>query len=114
MPAIIVMHNHPSGESSPSEADIKVTRDLIRGGQLLKIDVVDHVVIGNGKSLRLTPGIGLLARIKNAKFLRLCRGGDFFEARFCARAMILAKSTPRAEVIRSSVSKLGLCTSCST
>jgi len=35
-----------SGESTPSEADIKVTRDLIRGGQLLKIDVVDHVVIG--------------------------------------------------------------------
>ena len=46
--AIIVMHNHPSGESSPSQADIQVTRDLIRASQLLKIDVVDHVVIGNG------------------------------------------------------------------
>jgi DNA repair protein RadC len=46
--AIIVMHNHPSGQSEPSQADIQVTRDLIRGGQLLKIDVVDHVVIGNG------------------------------------------------------------------
>jgi len=45
---IIVMHNHPSGESSPSQADIQVTRDLVRGGQLLKIDVVDHIVIGNG------------------------------------------------------------------
>jgi DNA repair protein RadC len=44
--SIIFMHNHPSGESQPSEADIKITRDLIRGGQLLKIDVVDHVVIG--------------------------------------------------------------------
>jgi DNA repair protein RadC len=44
--SIIIMHNHPSGESQPSEADIKITRDLIRGGQLLKIDVVDHVVIG--------------------------------------------------------------------
>ena len=43
---ILVMHNHPSGESSPSEADIKVTRDLIRAGQLLKIEVIDHVVIG--------------------------------------------------------------------
>ena len=43
--AIIVMHNHPSGESTPSEADIKITRDLLRAGQLLKIDVVDHVVI---------------------------------------------------------------------
>jgi DNA repair protein RadC len=45
--AIVLMHNHPSGDSSPSEADIKVTRDLIRAGQLLKIEVLDHVVIGN-------------------------------------------------------------------
>jgi DNA repair protein RadC len=45
--AIVVMHNHPSGEATPSEADIKVTRDLIRAGQLLKIEVLDHVVMGN-------------------------------------------------------------------
>ncbi|HXF10335.1 MAG TPA: JAB domain-containing protein, partial [Desulfuromonadaceae bacterium] len=44
--AIVVAHNHPSGDPSPSEADIKVTRDLIRAGQLLKIDVLDHVIIG--------------------------------------------------------------------
>lgn len=52
--AIIVMHNHPSGEADPSEADIKVTRDLIRAGQLLKIEVLDHVIVGNGqhRSLR--------------------------------------------------------------
>jgi hypothetical protein len=51
--AIALMHNHPSGESSPSEADIKVTRDLIRAGQLLKIDVVDHVVMGNANHTSL-------------------------------------------------------------
>jgi DNA repair protein RadC len=51
--SIIIMHNHPSGESQPSEADIKITRDLIRGGQLLKIDVVDHVVIGNSNQTSL-------------------------------------------------------------
>jgi DNA repair protein RadC len=45
--AIILMHNHPSNETIPSEADIKVTRDLIRGGQILKIEVLDHLVIGN-------------------------------------------------------------------
>ena len=44
--AIIIAHNHPSGDPTPSEADIKVTRDLIRAGQLLKIDVLDHVIIG--------------------------------------------------------------------
>ncbi len=45
--AIVLTHNHPSGDSGPSEADIKVTRDLIRAGQILKIEVLDHVVIGN-------------------------------------------------------------------
>lgn len=45
--AVLLMHNHPSGDPTPSEADIKVTRDLIRAGQLLKIDVLDHVIIGN-------------------------------------------------------------------
>lgn len=44
--AIVVAHTHPSGDASPSEADIRVTRDLIRGGQLLKIEVLDHVIIG--------------------------------------------------------------------
>ena len=44
--AIVLMHNHPSGDPTPSEADIRVTRDLIRAGQLLKIEVLDHVVIG--------------------------------------------------------------------
>jgi DNA repair protein RadC len=48
------VHNHPSGDPTPSEADIRVTRDLIRAGQLLKIDVLDHVILGrraaaNGK-----------------------------------------------------------------
>lgn len=44
--AIVLVHNHPSGDPTPSEADIKVTRDLIRAGQLLKIDVLDHVILG--------------------------------------------------------------------
>lgn len=45
----ILVHNHPSGDPSPSEADIKVTRDLIRAGQLLKIELVDHVIIGQNQ-----------------------------------------------------------------
>jgi len=46
--SIILGHNHPSGDPTPSEADVKVTRDLIRAGQLLKIEVLDHLVIGRG------------------------------------------------------------------
>lgn len=45
--AIVLMHNHPSGDSTPSEADIKVTRDMIRAGQLMKIEVLDHVIMGH-------------------------------------------------------------------
>jgi len=45
--AVVLMHNHPSGEPVPSEADIKVTRDLVRAGQLLKVEVLDHVIVGN-------------------------------------------------------------------
>jgi DNA repair protein RadC len=44
--AVVLAHNHPSGDPTPSEADIKVTRDLIRAGQLLKIEVLDHVILG--------------------------------------------------------------------
>ena len=44
--AVLVMHNHPGGDPSPSEADIRTTRDLIRAGQLLKIEVLDHVIMG--------------------------------------------------------------------
>jgi DNA repair protein RadC len=44
--ALICTHNHPSMDSSPSEADIRVTRDLVRAGQLLKIEILDHVIVG--------------------------------------------------------------------
>jgi DNA repair protein RadC len=44
--SLVLAHNHPSGDPTPSDADIKVTRDLIRAGQLLRIDVVDHVIMG--------------------------------------------------------------------
>jgi DNA repair protein RadC len=45
--AIVLAHNHPSGDPTPSEADIKITRDLVRAGQLLKIEVLDHVILGD-------------------------------------------------------------------
>ena len=50
--AVVLVHNHPSGDPTPSEADIKVTRDLIRAGQLLKIEVLDHVIIGRATKER--------------------------------------------------------------
>lgn len=50
--AIVLAHNHPSGDPTPSESDIKVTRDLIRAGQLLKIEVLDHVIVGRATQER--------------------------------------------------------------
>lgn len=51
--AIVLMHNHPSGESTPSEADIRVTREIMRAGQIIKIELLDHVVVGRGNQTSL-------------------------------------------------------------
>ena len=47
-PAIIVVHNHPSGDPTPSPEDVAVTRDLAAAGKLLGIELLDHLIIGNG------------------------------------------------------------------
>ncbi len=44
--SVALVHNHPSGDPTPSPADIRVTIDLVRAGKLLQIDLVDHVIIG--------------------------------------------------------------------
>jgi DNA repair protein RadC len=48
--SLVIVHNHPSGDPTPSEADVKVTRDLIRAGLVVKIEVVDHVILGHVQS----------------------------------------------------------------
>jgi DNA repair protein RadC len=47
-PAIIVVHNHPSGDPKPSPDDIQITRALVEAGELLDITVLDHLIIGKG------------------------------------------------------------------
>ena len=47
--ALIVVHNHPSGDPTPSPEDVLLTREIVAAGQLLDIDVLDHLVIGHGK-----------------------------------------------------------------
>ncbi|MGE3335748.1 MAG: RadC family protein [Rhodospirillaceae bacterium] len=47
--AVIVCHNHPSGEPSPSPDDIALTHRLVASGELLGIPVLDHVVVGDGR-----------------------------------------------------------------
>jgi len=50
--AVLLVHNHPSGDPTPSDADIRVTRDLIRAGHLLKIELLDHIVLGRSTEQR--------------------------------------------------------------
>jgi len=47
-PAMIVVHNHPSGDPSPSQEDIALTRSLVEAGKLLDIEILDHLIIGKG------------------------------------------------------------------
>jgi len=51
--AIILVHNHPSGDPTPSREDVEVTRRLMEAGRLLGIEVLDHVVVGDNKYVSL-------------------------------------------------------------
>ena len=44
--AFVLVHNHPSGEPAPSEADIRLTRRLAEGARILQINMLDHVIVG--------------------------------------------------------------------
>ena len=48
-PSIIISHNHPSNDPTPSPEDVKITKELVEGGKLLGIDVLDHIVIAGSK-----------------------------------------------------------------
>jgi len=47
--AIVLCHNHPSGEPTPSPDDLQLTRRLVGAGALLGVDVLDHVIVGDGR-----------------------------------------------------------------
>ena len=51
--SMVVVHNHPSGDPSPSAEDLRITRELAEAGRLLDIDLLDHLVIGHGRWLSL-------------------------------------------------------------
>jgi DNA repair protein RadC len=59
--AIIVIHNHPSGDPTPSPDDVAVTRAIVQAGKLLDVEVLDHLVIGQGKWVSLKErGLGFV------------------------------------------------------
>jgi DNA repair protein RadC len=58
--SVVVVHNHPSGDPTPSGADIQLTRRLVKAGDVLGIDVLDHVVVGDGGAHASLRELGLM------------------------------------------------------
>jgi len=51
--ALIVVHNHPSGDPTPSPDDVAVTRELVKAGELIDVKVLDHIIIGQGRHVSM-------------------------------------------------------------
>lgn len=59
-PAIIVFHNHPSGDPTPSSDDVAITRNLAEAAKLLDIQILDHIIVGAGRYVSMKErGLGL-------------------------------------------------------
>ena len=52
-PKFIIIHNHPSGDPTPSKADIKVTKEIYEAGKILGVNLTDHIVIGDNTYVSL-------------------------------------------------------------
>ncbi len=50
--SVILVHNHPSGDPTPSSDDLRITRELVEAGRVLKIEVLDHIIVGKRDSGR--------------------------------------------------------------
>lgn len=57
--SIILLHNHPTGDPSPSKEDIKLTKNLLEASKIIGIDILDHIIIGDNKYFSFLEG-GLL------------------------------------------------------
>lgn len=63
--AVIIVHNHPSGDPSPSPDDVAITKVIIEAGKLLDIQVLDHLIIGRGRFISLNRrGLGFNDPVK--------------------------------------------------
>jgi DNA repair protein RadC len=51
--AVVIVHNHPSGDPTPSSADVALTAEIVKAGDLLGIDVLDHLIIGRGRHVSM-------------------------------------------------------------
>ena len=54
--AIICFHNHPSGDPKPSKEDVNITNRLVEAGEILGIEILDHIIVGDGRYVSLKEG----------------------------------------------------------
>lgn len=57
--AIVLTHNHPSGDPTPSADDVQLTRRLVEAGALLGVEVLDHIIVGDGRYYSFKEAAGL-------------------------------------------------------
>ena len=53
---VIFAHNHPSGDVTPSQEDIELTRRMVQAGEIMGIEVLDHIVVGSERFLSMKEG----------------------------------------------------------
>ena len=69
--SIILVHNHPSGDPSPSREDIQITKQLVEAGEIIDIKVLDHIIIGHkNKSNEKT---NIFVSLKESKLIDFCK-----------------------------------------
>ena len=73
--AVIFVHNHPSGDPTPSRGDKRFTRDLVFMGSIIEVEVLDHIIIGGNRYFSFADG-GLIAKYEDS-FLNLRIRGVF-------------------------------------
>lgn len=64
---VVVVHNHPTGDPTPSEADRKLTQLLHRAGRFLRIELLDHLIVGDGRYFSFREAGALRREIRNVK-----------------------------------------------
>jgi DNA repair protein RadC len=75
--AVVLAHNHPSGDPEPSAEDLALTRQLVEAGRLLHVRVLDHLIIGDGRYVSLLARGQLAARAEaglRPPLRRVCAG----------------------------------------
>ncbi len=70
--SLVLVHNHPSGDPAPSQDDHRITREIVWASRLLQVQILDHIIIGNGKYYSYADE-GLLRRF-DAEYQRLKKG----------------------------------------